>query len=187
MGSIVSGPPKDSGGNPIPVTWTDDPLTQDVTPVKKTHIVEMRVALEALDGHYHVFSGNNSNAETPDVAVSWAESNAELIVDETPPKASHTNEIINFIKAFDGHYHYVPAYGLNSNSYAPGFSFEEDPVVALVTWIKASAHEELRTHLESLAAHTHTVCCECECTCTCTCTCHCDCTCTCTCRCEPEM
>ena len=103
MGNYVSGAPKDSGGNPIPASWTDDPLVQDVTPIKKTHIVELRACLAALDGHYHVFNGNNSNAELPDVAVAWAESNAQLIVDETPPKAAHTNEIIGFIKSFDGH------------------------------------------------------------------------------------
>ena len=59
MGNYTSGPPKSSGGNPIPAAWTDDPLVQDVTPIKKTHIVEMRACLEALDGHYHVFNGNN--------------------------------------------------------------------------------------------------------------------------------
>ena len=187
MGTYTSTPPKDSGGNPIPVTWTDDPLEQDITNIKKTHIVEMRATLEALDGHYHTFNGFDSNAELPDISVSWAESNAEIIVDETPPKDQHTNEIIDFIKDFDGHYHYVPNYGKNSSAYSPGFTFEDDPVTVDVTWIKASAHEELRTHLEALAAHTHTVCCECECTCTCTCTCDCDCTCTCTCRCYPEM
>ena len=56
MGNYTSGPPKSSGGNPVPAAWMDDPLVQDVTPIKKTHIVEMRACLEALDGHFHVFN-----------------------------------------------------------------------------------------------------------------------------------
>ena len=46
MGNYESGAPKDSGGNPIPVTWTDDPLQQDITETKKQHLVEMRAALQ---------------------------------------------------------------------------------------------------------------------------------------------
>ncbi|MDD5422045.1 MAG: hypothetical protein PHT32_01295 [Candidatus Omnitrophica bacterium] len=187
MADYVSGPPKDSGGNPVPVTWTDDPIQQDITEPKKQHLVEMRAALQALDGHYHVFNGNDSQPELPDVAVSWLVPNANIIIDETFVAAQHINEIIGFIKNFVGHYHYVPGYGKNSTTYSPSFSFEDDPVSVDVTWIKASAHEELRTHLESLAGHTHSVCCECECQCTCTCTCTCACTCTCECRCDAEM
>lgn len=183
MALVVSGTPSPA----IPVTWTDDPLEVDKTNIKKTHIVEMRAALEALDGHIHVFAGHNSNVEDPDTTVTWAVANASIVVDKTEPLAAHFQEIIDFIKDFDNHRHYVPYYGKNSTYYAPGFTFEDDPLVADITWIEQDANEELRTHLESLSTHTHEVCCECECTCTCTCTCHCDCTCTCTCRCEPEM
>ena len=171
----------------IPVTWTDDPLQVDKTLIKKTHITEMRAALLALDGHVHVFGGNTSNAEDPAIVVTWAVSNANIVVDKTKPLAAHFQEIITFIKSFGNHRHYVPSYGKYSEYYNPGFTFEDDPLVADVTWIEQDANEELRMHLESLATHTHTVCCECECTCTCTCTCHCDCTCTCECRCDPEM
>lgn len=183
MALVESGTPSPT----IPVTWTDDPLVVDKTFIKKTHITEMRAALEALDGHIHVFDGNDSGAELDDVSVTWAVADAAIIVDKTEPLAAHFNEIITYLKAFDNHRHYVVAYSANSSYYNPGFTFEDDPVVADVTWIEQDANEELRTHLESMAAHTHEVCCECECTCTCTCTCHCDCTCTCTCRCEPEM
>jgi hypothetical protein len=181
-------------GTPVPatpVTWAETPLAINNTFARRSHLIELRTALESLDDHYHVFNGNNSQAELPDVTVSWAEASNDIKVNETFVKASHFQEIIEFIKDFDGHYHYVPGIGgtgsKNSTAYNPGFTFEDDPIVAEVTWIKASAWEEVRDHLESYAAHIHTVCCECECTCTCTCTCDCDCTCTCECTCLGEI
>ena len=172
----------------VPVSWTDIPLLSDITPVKRTHLMEMRIALEYLDGHYHVFNAIDSTDEKPGVSVTWAE--PIITTDETWNKASHTQEVINYLIDFDGHYHTVtfPGYGdADSTPFSPGFTFEDNPIQADVMWIKATAHNELRSHLEDMATHYHEACCECECQCTCTCTCNCDCTCTCECRCYPEL
>jgi hypothetical protein len=177
----------------IPVSWTDDPLVSRETRIKKVHLTEMRAALEAMDGHIHTFNGNDSGAELPDVSVSWNTPDVDIIIGQTQPYSNHINEVIGFIKDFEGHYHNVPYYvpygGGDSTTYDPGFTFEDDPVVSHVTYIKASAWEELRSHLESYSTHIHTVCCECECqcTCTCTCTCTCQCQCTCQCTCDAEI
>jgi len=168
----------------IPVTWTDDPFISDSIKSKKIHLVEMRAALEALDGHYHVFNSVNSQGELPNVAVAWVEASVAIIVDSTKIKASHYQEIIDFIKAYDGHYHYIPTWAVNSTTLNSGFTFTADPLVQDVTWIDAFNHEELRSHIETLAAHVHGACCECECECTCTCTCTCQCQCDCNCDCQ---
>ena len=167
MSNYTSGSPVPT----IPVTWTDDPLIADTYKEKKIHLVELRAALEALDGHYHVFNGINSQGELPNVTVAWVESSASIIVDQTKIKAAHYQEVMDFIKAYDGHYHYVPAWAVNSTTLNAGFVFTEDPLVQDVSWIKAYNNEEVRIAVEMLAAHVHGACCECECTCTCTCTC----------------
>lgn len=187
MGNYDSGTPVPA----IPVSWSETPIVINITWAKKSHFVELREALEAMDGHYHVFNGNNSGAELPDVTVSWGEASNDIIVNETFVKASHFQEIIDYLKDFEEHYHYVSAYnhGIgsqgNSTTFSPSFTFEDDPIIVDVTWIKATAWEEVRNHLETCSSHIHTVCCECECQCTCTCQCECECTCTCTC--DPEI
>jgi len=158
----------------IPVSWTDDPLVQYTTPIKKVHLTELRAALEAMDGHTHTFNTKTSGAELPNVSVSWAEASSSIVVGTTLIKAAHTQEIIDYIKAFDDHYHNVPDYG-NSTQYNLNPTFIDDPVTTSIE-IKTTAWEQLRTYMESYGNHTHVVCCECECTCTC----ECQCTCTCT-------
>jgi len=192
MANYESGAALSSGGAAIPVTWTDDPIVEDSRdiPVKKVHLTEFRAALEALDGHYHVFNGNNSQSELPDVSVSWNEASVDIIVDQTEVKAEHVNEIIGFLQDFEDHYHYIPAWDVNSDAYSPGFTWTDDPVVTDETEIKKEAFEdEVRTYLEALAEHTHNACCECECqcTCTCTCTCQCQCDCDCDCTCDSHI
>jgi hypothetical protein len=171
MASYISGTPSPS----VPVSWSES-LNAQTTSVKKAHLAELRASLEALDGHIHVFNGNNSGAELPNVSVTWAEPTASIVVNTTPVKASHVNEVITYLKAFVGHKHNVPAYSADSTLFSPSLSFIDDPVVSLVTGIKAAAWNELRAHMETYSTHTHTVCCECECECTCTCTCQCQCT-----------
>lgn len=177
MANYESGTPDPA----IPVTWTDTPLVKQRTRVKKVHLVEIRDALEALDGHIHVFNTHNSGAELPNVNVTWIVPNVDIIQGTTRVEAAPVNEVIGYIKDFDDHYHNVPHYSADSTQYDLNPTFEDDPIISYVTFIKATAWEEFRDHLESYAAHTHIVCCECECTCTCTCTCECQCTCECTC------
>jgi len=170
----------------IPVSWAET-INQSSTDIKKSHLVELRAALTAMDGHKHVFNSITSGAELPNVSVSYAESNESIVVGVTDVKASHAQEVIDFQKDFEAHYHSVnigEGGPYNSSAFDPSFTFVDDPVVANQTDIKASAWTELRTHLETYSTHTHTVDCACECTCTCTCTCQCTCTCNCTCTCD---
>lgn len=161
----------------IPVSWVEDPLVCDISFIKKSHLIELRAVLTALDGHTHVFNSVTSGAELPDVTVTWAESNASIVVDTTFIKASHMQELIDYLKDFDAHYHSVglPNGPYNSTTYDPTLTFQDDPIIADVTFIKEKAWSELRTYSEGYASHIHSVNCSCECTCTCTCTCQCQC------------
>jgi len=179
------------GPTPAPsVSWTDDPLSTSIQR-KAVHITELRNAITSLKSHTHIFphgAGSSiSGGPSPAPSDSWTDN--PLVVGVTLRKAAHGNEIITALKALDGHLHSIPAYDpnhsgtKNSDAYSPGFTFLKDPLVAGVDKPRADVHNQLRTHIESLATHTHTACCECECTCTCTCTCTCQCQCTCTCEC----
>lgn len=187
--------PNYNSGTPspaIPVSWTETISGGHVTAIKKAHTDELRAALTALDGHIHAFNSangyHNSQAELPNVSVSYA----EAITVGLATKAQHINELADYVKAFDAHYHQIPNYDdnhattKNSTTYDPTISITDDPKVANVTDIKAVHYNELRTYLEGFSTHIHSACCECECTCTCTCQCqgNCGCTCNCTCTCK---
>jgi len=185
----------------ISVSWVDT-LTVDVTKIKKSHLVELRTAVSELDGHVHTVARTSypsviSTTEIPDVSVTYVDSDASILVDQTKVKAQHMNELIGYLKDFDGHHHTLVNYdgqsgtagqdmNKDTTTYDPTLTFTDDPIVADVTEIKAVHTTELRTYLEGFNIHTHDACCECECQCTCTCQCtgDCGCTCNCTCTCK---
>jgi hypothetical protein len=170
----------------VPVFWTDDPLTQNVTKVKAVHMEELRSALEALPLHTHSCVGVNTGPG-PNNSVVWTDD--PVVADATEVKAAHYNELVSSIKQQDNHNHsyskVVPdyIYASSTSYYDPTLTFLKDPAVTDVDESTASHWEQLRSFLEGFASHVHTVDCLCECQCTCQCTCTCTCTCTCQCEC----
>jgi hypothetical protein len=180
----------------INVSWTDNPVVQNSTKVKAVHTTELRTALTSLKTHTHYFprTSGGVTSSVPDTTINNSWTDSTLTVNSTLIKAVHHNELIAGIKVMDGHKHTVVNYdgaagtvggdtNRDSAIYSGGFTFLVDPLVTNTDLPSVSSFEQLRTHLEALASHTHSICCECECQCTCTCTCTCTCECTCTCQC----
>lgn len=167
-------PDHTSGGPqpPLDTNWTDDPIVRDETWAKKVHIDKLRACLNDLNGHYHVFDGNNSGGEVPDVSISWTDD--PIVKDQTFVKAQHWNELMDYLGEFEGHHHVANFPGTdtptaNSDNYSAGISWSQNPVTTDVDQVQKDVIDELRMYLEDYEVHTHIACCDCECVCTCTC------------------
>jgi hypothetical protein len=192
--------PKKADGSPLTYSWTNDPLGADDMPLKKEHADQLRTVL--IDAHLHKHTAGprvypassvNSGQENPNIVIAFTD--PVIIAEATKIRVAHLNELIGFIKDFEGvgtggHRHNFPAFSNEgvtaewSTYYTQALPFVVDPVVVDSTLESASAWQQLRTFLQHLTLHTHSVTCNCECTCTCTCTGTCGCTCECTCTCD---
>ena len=198
MATYTSTTPYKSGGSPLTYSWTDVPLVSKITIIKSEHMNQLRQVLKDAHLHYHTAGPRstpatsvNSQQEDPNIPVAFVD-DPVTANNTVAVKAAHVNELIGYIKSYEGtstggHRHNFPLFDyagsvdVESSYYTEILTFDTDPVVTNTPTIKALAWTQLRTYLQDLTAHTHTVTCSCECTCTCTCTCQCTCTCECTC------
>lgn len=167
-------------GTPIPNpsnAWSNSPIVANSTSVRKAHLAELREALEDFSTHYHVFDGYTSTTELPDVSFTWAVPIDDIVPGTTKVSVSHWTELRSAVEQCDGHYHFVPDLGLNSDTldlevpgtWSSGMVAGEKP--------RKPHIDELRHSVGLMHNHTHRACCdsECHCQCTCTCTCQEDC------------
>lgn len=163
-------------GNPIPNpsdAWSNIPIVVNVTEVRKTHLAELREALDDFSVHYHTFGGHTSTTELPDVSFTWTDSTASIVPGVTEVRAPHWLELRTAVEDSDNHYHNVPDLHLDSDtldlnipgSWSAGLAADSKP--------RKPHIDELRTSVALMHDHTHIACCDSECACQCTCTCTC--------------